>query len=310
MRPLLAMAMLLATAASARAQLQVFPAAVQLDDARDRQRVVAWMRGPDGAAADCTAAVKWRVEPPELAAVETEGDAVRLRPQRDGEGVLVAAQGGSEQRVPVRVRNAASEPPISFKLDVMPVFMRSGCNPGGCHGAARGKDGFRLSLFGFDPDGDHYRLTREMQRPPHQPRPCPRRACCSRRRPARCRTPAAQRVKADDRLYQALVRWLEAGAPIDPPARRRRRRPSSCFPGDAVLDGKGETQQMTAAGQVLRRHRPRRDRLALFLTNNDNSRQDRPGRRRDRRRAAARRSSWPASPRSPSARRSSCCRRA
>ena len=44
----------------------------------------------------------------------------------------------------------------------MPVFMRAGCNTGSCHGAARGKDGFRLSLFGFDPDGDHYRLTREM----------------------------------------------------------------------------------------------------------------------------------------------------
>ena len=44
----------------------------------------------------------------------------------------------------------------------MPVFMQAGCNTGSCHGAARGKDGFRLSLFGFDPDGDHYRLTREI----------------------------------------------------------------------------------------------------------------------------------------------------
>ena len=44
----------------------------------------------------------------------------------------------------------------------MPVFMRGGCNTGSCHGAARGKDGFRLSLFGFDPEGDHFRLTREQ----------------------------------------------------------------------------------------------------------------------------------------------------
>ncbi len=44
----------------------------------------------------------------------------------------------------------------------MPVFMRAGCNTGSCHGAARGKDGFRISLFGFDPEGDHFRLTREM----------------------------------------------------------------------------------------------------------------------------------------------------
>ncbi len=44
----------------------------------------------------------------------------------------------------------------------MPVFMRAGCNTGSCHGAARGKDGFRISLFGFDPEGDYNRLTREM----------------------------------------------------------------------------------------------------------------------------------------------------
>ena len=42
----------------------------------------------------------------------------------------------------------------------MPVFMKAECNR--CHGAARGQDGFRLSLWGFDPEGDHYRLTREL----------------------------------------------------------------------------------------------------------------------------------------------------
>ena len=39
--------------------------------------------------------------------------------------------------------------------------MKSGCNAGDCHGAARGKDGFMLSLFGYDPGGDFYRLLEE-----------------------------------------------------------------------------------------------------------------------------------------------------
>ena len=65
-------------------------------------------------------------------------------------------------KIPVAVHQATEERPISFKLDVMPVFMRAGCNTGSCHGAARGKDGFRLSLFGYDPDGDHFRLTHEI----------------------------------------------------------------------------------------------------------------------------------------------------
>ena len=51
---------------------------------------------------------------------------------------------------------------MSFRLDVMPIFMKHGCNNGSCHGAARGKDGFMLSLFGYDPAGDYYRLTRAI----------------------------------------------------------------------------------------------------------------------------------------------------
>ena len=50
---------------------------------------------------------------------------------------------------------------ISFKRDVMPVFMKAGCNAGDCHGSSRGQDGFMLSLFGYDPEGDYYRLTEE-----------------------------------------------------------------------------------------------------------------------------------------------------
>ena len=44
----------------------------------------------------------------------------------------------------------------------MPVLFRAGCNSGGCHGAAIGKDGFHLSLFGYDPAGDYYRLTQQI----------------------------------------------------------------------------------------------------------------------------------------------------
>jgi hypothetical protein len=69
---------------------------------------------------------------------------------------------GSTVTVPVKVEQGQIDPPISFRRDVMPVFMKAGCNAGGCHGSARGKDGFRLSLFGYDPEGDHFRLTREM----------------------------------------------------------------------------------------------------------------------------------------------------
>ena len=45
---------------------------------------------------------------------------------------------------------------------MVPIFSRHGCNAGSCHGAARGKDGFALSLFGYDPAGDYRALIREL----------------------------------------------------------------------------------------------------------------------------------------------------
>ncbi len=55
---------------------------------------------------------------------------------------------------------ASAQP--SFRNDVLPVLTKAGCNAGKCHGSASGKDGFRLSLYGFDPDGDYFRLTAEQ----------------------------------------------------------------------------------------------------------------------------------------------------
>ena len=89
---------------------------------------------------------------------------------------------------------------------------------GGCHGAARGKDGFRLSLFGFDPDGDHYRLTRELNgRRINLALPAESR-CCSKGAAARCRTPAGKRIKRGRRVLPGdhpLARGRRPARPAD-----------------------------------------------------------------------------------------------
>ncbi len=44
---------------------------------------------------------------------------------------------------------------IYFATDVVPILTKLGCNSGGCHGKATGQNGFKLSLFGFEPNIDH-----------------------------------------------------------------------------------------------------------------------------------------------------------
>lgn len=49
----------------------------------------------------------------------------------------------------------------NFRKDVMPVLTKTGCNQGACHGALAGKNGFKLTLRGYDPEVDYDVLTRQ-----------------------------------------------------------------------------------------------------------------------------------------------------
>ena len=50
---------------------------------------------------------------------------------------------------------------LNFVNDVVPVLTKFGCNSGGCHGRGSGQNGFKLSLFGFDPAADYAALVEE-----------------------------------------------------------------------------------------------------------------------------------------------------
>ena len=56
-----------------------------------------------------------------------------------------------------------SAEPVSFANDIVPMLTRAGCNSGGCHGKQAGRNGFKLSLFGFDPAFDFQALTGEAR---------------------------------------------------------------------------------------------------------------------------------------------------
>ena len=205
------------------------------------------------------------------------------------------------------VKNAAVDRPISFKLDVMPVFTRAGCNIGSCHGAAHGKDGFRISLFGFDPDGDYLRLTREIGFRRIN-LALPRDSLLLEKAVGHVPHTGGKRFDVESEYYHTILRWLEAAAPKDPAE------PPACvkvelYPPNAVLEGAGATQQFTARATYADGTDRDVTNLAVFLTNNDSSAPIDAARSRDRRRTGAKHSSWPGSARTPSAARCWCCRR-
>ena len=44
---------------------------------------------------------------------------------------------------------------VDFDSQIVPLLTHAGCNAGACHGAAAGRGGFHLSLFGSDPQADY-----------------------------------------------------------------------------------------------------------------------------------------------------------
>src|SRR5262245_8506726 len=51
--------------------------------------------------------------------------------------------------------SAGEKPKLSFVKDIVPIFTKSGCANSNCHGSIRGQAGFKLSLFGYEPDLDY-----------------------------------------------------------------------------------------------------------------------------------------------------------
>lgn len=85
-----------------------------------------------------------------------------LRAKADGTAKLSARLGNQTVTATVDVVGLKTEQPVDYVRDVMPVLSRLGCNQGTCHGSAQGKNGFKLSLRGYDPIFDVRALTDDM----------------------------------------------------------------------------------------------------------------------------------------------------
>ena len=268
MAVLTTVALLVTTARAENAKLteiRVYPSEVSLKTNRDRQSIIVQSVDETGITRDVTKDAKLTLDKSEPVQLKEN----TLYPQADGETKLTVAYGGHEVVVPIQVTEAKADRPISFRLDIMPIFMKGGCNTGSCHGAARGKDGFRLSLFGFDPAGDYYRLTREL---PERRINLADPAGCLLIEKAIGTTPhtGGKRFSLESEMGQTLMRWLNASVPDDPgevPAVVS----LNIYPPNAVLDGDGAEQQLN----VLARYADGTTRdvtsLAFFMTSNGTS---------------------------------------
>jgi hypothetical protein len=210
-----------------------------LRDRWDRVQLVVTGRLDDGQSCDLTARAALKVGQPNVAEVSAQGV---VTPKGDGETTVVVRYGDQEALVPVRVEGMDRPQPVSFARQLVPALTKAGCNAGACHGTPTGKNGFRLSLRGYDLGLDHYSLTREfdgrridVQEPDN--------SLVLQKALGRLPHEGGRRFDRTSPLFPLLREWIAGGAPddaMDAP----RLTGLEIFPQDRLLDAPSDSQQL------------------------------------------------------------------
>jgi Protein of unknown function (DUF1553)/Protein of unknown function (DUF1549) len=132
--------------------------------------------------------------------------------RHDGTADVQVRLGKLSARVPVRVRDTGTYPPVHFHNDIVPLFSKLGCNNGGCHGKASGQNGFKLSVFGFDPQADHNALVKEGRGRRVLPA-LPERSLLLMKPTGQVAHAGGRRIETGSSDYDLLREWIKQGMP-------------------------------------------------------------------------------------------------
>ncbi len=132
-------------------------------------------------------------------------------------------------------------PEWTFRNHVQPVLARMGCSSGACHGAAAGQNGFKLSLRGYDDEGDFLALTRQALGRRIVPAD-PGRSLLLLKPTGAVPHKGGRRFEVDSLEYKVLSEWIAAGTP-GPKASDPRIERIEILPAHVTLNP-GATQQL------------------------------------------------------------------
>ncbi|HET6327599.1 MAG TPA: DUF1553 domain-containing protein [Planctomycetaceae bacterium] len=167
-------------------------------------------------------------------------------PVGDGTAKIIAKIGEREATSEVVVRDLDSPPAVSFKNETLPALTKAGCNMGACHGSPSGKNGFRLSLRGFDPPLDiltlrteyYGRRTNLMD---------PSESLILKKPLMEVAHGGGRRLHKGDACYHVLYDWISDGMPIDAAGTPDLVK-IAVSPGQRVFHDGGKRQQLRVDG--------------------------------------------------------------
>ncbi|HEY3129258.1 MAG TPA: DUF1553 domain-containing protein [Acidobacteriota bacterium] len=139
-------------------ELIILPSQPILRGAGTRQQLLVESRSGDMFLRDLTSSASFSSSNPFVASVDGNGVVSAVA---DGRALITATVSGRSTTTAVQIEGTFAPYPITFRNHVLPVMTKAGCNSGACHGAAAGKNGFKLTLRGYDPEVDYLTLSRQ-----------------------------------------------------------------------------------------------------------------------------------------------------
>jgi hypothetical protein len=167
-------------------------------------------KAADGRLVDLTAYARFQSQAPAIAAVTSAGVVVA---KGDGATQIVVEAQGNKRTVTVEVKDFAKPRGLHFENDIEPLFSRYGCNSAGCHGGAEGQNGFKLSVFGFDPAADFAALTMEARGRRVLPS-APEASLLLAKASGAIAHGGGVRIRAGSQDFDTLRAWIAAGTPL------------------------------------------------------------------------------------------------
>ncbi|SFI54784.1 DUF1549 domain-containing protein [Planctomicrobium piriforme] len=161
-----------------------------------------------------------RIDLTRLVQLQMTGSAAGVSPlsrvysKADGQSQLSVKFQNLHADVPVTVDHVSQLEPISFIRDVNPVLTRLGCNQGTCHGAKDGKNGFKLSLRGYDPIYDVRAFTDDLKGRRTNVA-SPENSLMLLKATGSVPHVGGQLTAPGEAYYEIIRRWIADGSPLD-----------------------------------------------------------------------------------------------
>jgi Protein of unknown function (DUF1553)/Protein of unknown function (DUF1549) len=235
-------------------------------------QMVGQITEPAGERSDLTSGITWSVEPAGVVEVDATG---YVRPIGPGRARVKATftlntkvkQSSVVGEADVAVGNAPR--PWDFGQDISPLLTRAGCNTGACHGRGDGQNGFHLSLFGYDPEGDHQALTRDLGER-RLSSIHPESSLFLAKATGTIPHVGGPRIRVGSEEYNTLLAWLKAGVPYATPKNHGKLTKLSVEPGDVRLSFPGP-QQLRVVAHFEDGHERDVTRMAGYKVNDDSA---------------------------------------